>query len=480
VSLARQVVLHFLVVGLVFLAYNGLIYHYSKRLDAPDPILNYATLLTAVAALLAWGASIGFAWTRIVAPIRQLKSDALRAFPKDPPAPGEDDIQAVAAVVDEMSADVGRLRREREEVFQELCRVEADYGSIFDNAVAGIFQFDAKGSITVANPAFARMVGYQRPQDLVTAIGNVHRDLYADPQHQAEFEGLFRGGGTIEAQTQIYRRDGTIIWVLESAAIVGRGAGQYCCDAVVVDISSMKKAQESLRELSGLLLHSQEQERRRIARELHDSTGQVLAALEMNLHRLNELVPVLRDALSSSSDLAATCSKEIRSVSYLLHPPLLEDLGLVFTLRDYAEGFAARTGIAVKLDLPAEAPRLSQDVETGLFRVAQEGLTNIHRHAASPTARIRLMVSANEVVLEVQDHGQGIPPELLADEEWSFSKMGVGLRGMQERLRQLGGRLNIRSGGQGTTVTASLPLCQDSVPAGSPNVAGIPTGGGHE
>jgi signal transduction histidine kinase len=316
------------------------------------------------------------------------------------------------------------------------------------------------------------MVGYERPKDLVEAIGNVHENLYADPQHRARFEEMFRGGeGTIEAQTRIYRRDGTVMWVLESAAVVRRSATHSWCDAVVVDISSMKKAQESLRELSGHLLHSQEQERRRIARELHDSTGQVLAALEMNLHRLNELVPVLRDALSSSSDLAATCSKEIRSVSYLLHPPLLEDLGLVFTLRDYAEGFATRTGIEVALDLPSDPPRFSPDLETALFRVAQEALTNIHRHAATSDARVRLEVGADVIVLEVEDHGQGIPPELLADEERSLSRMGVGMRGMQERLRQLGGCLDIRSSGEGTTVTARLPLSPDSVPTRSLKVS---------
>jgi PAS domain S-box-containing protein len=352
--------------------------------------------------------------------------------------------------------------------------VEADYRFIVDNAVAGIFQFDAEGSIIVANPAFARMVGYERPKDLVDAIGNVHEDLYADPQHRARFEEMFRGGeGTIEAQTQIYRRDGTVMWVLESAAVVRRSAGPPWCDAVVVDVTSMKKAQETLRELSGTLLNSQEQERRRIARELHDSTGQVLAALEMNLHRLNDLVPVLRDTLSSSSDLAAICSKEIRSVSYLLHPPLLEDLGLVFTLRDYAEGFATRTGIEVTLDLPGDPPRFSPDLETALFRVAQEALTNIHRHAATSDAHVRLMVSADEIVLQVEDHGQGIPPELLADEERSLSRMGVGMRGMEERLRQLGGCLDIRSSGEGTTVTARLPISQDTVATRSLNASAV-------
>jgi PAS domain S-box-containing protein len=478
VSLAKRVVFHFLILIIVFLAYNGLVYHYSQILDSPNPALAYATILMAVAAMLALGGSIAFSWTQIVVPIQKLKRDAMRVFQKELPSSREDDIRAVVAAFDEMAVDLGRLRHEREEVAQELARVEADYRSIFDNAVAGIFQFDAEGSIIVANPAFARMVGYERPKDLVDAIGNVHEDLYADPKHRPRFEEMFRGGeGTIEAQTQIHRRDGTVMWVLESAAVVRRSAAPSLCDAVVVDISSMKKAQETLRELSGTLLNSQEQERRRIARELHDSTGQVLAALEMNLHRLNELVPVLRDTLASSSDLAATCSKEIRSVSYLLHPPLLEDLGLVFTLRDYAEGFATRTGIEVTLDLPGDPPRFSLDLETALFRVAQEALTNLHRHAATSDARVRLEVRADEIVLEVEDHGQGISPELLAGDERSLSKMGVGMRGMQERLRQLGGCLDIRSSSEGTTVTARLPISQDAVATRSltaPAVHGLP------
>jgi PAS domain S-box-containing protein len=475
VSLTRRFVLHFLLVLLVFLAYNGLVYHYVQRLDVVHSDLVYASVLVAGAATLALVVSIVLAWTGVVAPIKRLKQNAMRAIGKDLSVSREDDIGAVAAAVDEMSVDLSRLRHEHDEVTQELARVEADYRSIFDNAVAGIFQFDSTGSIIVANPAFAHMVGYQRPQELIDTVADVHQDLYVDPRHRTRFEELVRSGrGAIEGQTQIYRRDGTVTWVLESAAIVGHSAAHYHCDAVVVDISKMKKAQESLRELSGLLLHSQEQERRRLARELHDSTGQVLATLQMNLHRLNEIVPLLRDTLSSSSDLAATCSKEIRSVSYLLHPPVLEDLGLVFTLRDYVEGFATRTGIEVELDLPAEARRLSPDVETGLFRVAQEALTNIHRHAATSDARIQLKMDANEIVLEVQDHGQGIPPELLADEERSLSRMGVGVRGMQERLRQLGGSLDIRSSSQGTTVTARLPLSVDSVHALRPNRSPAP------
>jgi signal transduction histidine kinase len=233
-------------------------------------------------------------------------------------------------------------------------------------------------------------------------------------------------------------------------------------ETVLVDITPMKQAQESLRQLSALLLRSQDQERRRIARELHDSTGQLLAALELNLGRLDEVMPMVRESLSSSVDLASECTRQIRSMSYLLHPPMLEELGLLYALRDYTRGFSQRSGVEVALDAPTDLSRLSPDTELALFRVVQEALANIQRHSESRDAIVRIVSGSRSIRLEVEDHGRGIAPDLLTSNgEPSLAKMGVGLRGMEERLRHLGGRVTVESRRGRTLVRAEVPIGEE-------------------
>jgi PAS domain S-box-containing protein len=217
----------------------------------------------------------------------------------------------------------------------------------------------------------------------------------------------------------------------------------------------------SLSQLSGRLLSLQDEERRRIARELHDSTGQILSALTLNLavacRQATRMHRVVRERLSDAEDLAQRASTEIRTLSYLLHPPLLDETGLASTLREYAKGFGQRTGVEVELVIPSEWERLSQESDTTLFRIAQEALTNIHRHSGSKTAKIRLIRSATEVTLEVQDTGSGMAADTL-DFTGGADTLGVGIRGMSERMRQLRGRLEITSDRNGTTVRALLPV----------------------
>jgi PAS domain S-box-containing protein len=352
-----------------------------------------------------------------------------------------------------------RLRRERARMRHELLRAEADYGAIFDNAVAGILRTDTDGAVLMANGALARMLGYSSVDELRTQVTDVHQQLFADPDHRSRFEDRNERRGRVELETRVRRKDGSSLWVLESGTEGEGRDGSRVFEAVLVDITPMKQAQESLRQLSALLLQSQDRERRRIARELHDSTGQLLAALELNLARLDETMPLVRESLSSSIDLASECTRQIRSMSYLLHPPMLEELGLLYALRDYTRGFSQRSGIVVALDAPAEMDRLSPDAELALFRVVQEALANIQRHSGSRDALVRILARAGWVHLEVEDHGRGIPEDLLTSNgEPSLANMGVGLRGMEERLRQLGGRVVVESRRGRTVVTADLPL----------------------
>ncbi|MGH9323604.1 MAG: PAS domain-containing sensor histidine kinase, partial [Vicinamibacteria bacterium] len=414
-----------------------------------------------LAALLVW---FKLAWDHLVAPVRRLRDHALRAKERPSAEVPKNEIEAVAQAVTELSSDMGKLRRERARMRHELKRAEADYEAIFDNAVAGILRSDSEGGILMANRALARMLGYSSVDDLVTEIGDVHRQLFADPNHRARFEELHRRRGHVELETTVQRKDGSALWVLESAnAAEGRDGGAVY-ETVLVDITPMKQAQDSLRQLSALLLRSQDSERRRIARELHDSTGQLLAALELNLCRIDEVMPLVRDSLSSSVQIASECTRQIRSMSYLLHPPMLEDLGLLFALRDYTRGFSQRSGIDVLLDSPQEMDRLNPDTELALFRVVQEALANIQRHSESPDAVIRIVPRPGWMRLEIEDHGKGIAPDLLNfNGEPSLANMGVGLRGMEERLRQLGGRTTVESRRGLTLVRAEVPVADDFV-----------------
>ena len=226
--------------------------------------------------------------------------------------------------------------------------------------------------------------------------------------------------------------------------------------------AELDKANQSLRDLTARLLHFQDDERRRIARELHDSVGQTLAALSMNLSAVGADIQRLTKtaaAVADSETLVKDMTTDIRTISYLLHPPLLDEAGLASALRWYVEGLRTRSEVRVDLEVPDDFDRLPRDLETTIFRVVQECLTNIHRHSGSPIAQIRLYRSASDVQLEVRDEGQGIPPEKLS-EMASRGAPGVGIRGMRERIHQLGGTLEIGSNGhgKGTIVSVKLPV----------------------
>jgi PAS domain S-box-containing protein len=220
-------------------------------------------------------------------------------------------------------------------------------------------------------------------------------------------------------------------------------------------------ATESLRELSARLLRMRDDEQRRLARELHDSVGQLLAAIGMNIAAVSleadKLSPAAAKSVAENASLVEEVSREIRTISHLLHPPLLDEAGLASALRWYAEGFAKRSRIEVNLEIPSSVGRLHHDTEIALFRVVQESLTNIHRHSGSATATIRIHVYGERVVLEIQDQGKGIPQEKLRNLA-RMGRIGVGFGGMRERLRQLGGKLEVESSDNGTLIRATLPI----------------------
>jgi signal transduction histidine kinase len=226
------------------------------------------------------------------------------------------------------------------------------------------------------------------------------------------------------------------------------------------EVSVHRKTEEKLRELSLSVLRIQDEERRRVARDLHDTVGQTLTALKITLSTLENAVaqyPQTADFLTELNGLADQALREIRTTSYLLHPPLLDESGFAAAAAWYVDGFNKRSPIQVTLQLP-EGVHLPGTVEIVLFRVLQESLTNITKHAGSATVDVLLQVDQNVISLSVRDYGKGISAERIAKMNGSGSDVGVGIAGMRERLKELGGRLEIESDSTGTLLKAFVPL----------------------
>ena len=353
---------------------------------------------------------------------------------------------------------------QREDALRSANEELRKQAQLLDLAQDAIIVRDLSSVIIFWNTGAERTYGWNRAE----AVGKVTHVLldavfpagYEQAQQQLFNEGSWEGelvhtrsnGNRITvASRQVLQRDetGRPIAVLE----VNR------------DITERKQAEESTRDLSGRLLSMQDEERRRLARELHDSTAQKLTALSLNLaimEQFSEIThhPSAGRALTESLDLAKQTSAELRSVSYLLHPPVLDDGGLEKALDWYIKGFARRTKIDIELEVPSTTyERLPRELEMTLFRIVQEALTNIYRHSGSAVAGVRLWREPKGIKLEVWDRGKGLDPEIAQGTE-AGARLGVGIRGMIERVRQLGGRMTLRPGNPGTIVEVLLPLAQ--------------------
>ncbi|HEY2534905.1 MAG TPA: histidine kinase [Xanthobacteraceae bacterium] len=332
-----------------------------------------------------------------------------------------------------------------------LRRREHHYRRLFNNATFSAFLLEGERFVD-ANSTAVRMFGLESAG---SAAGLTPWEL--SPEHQPggqsseelarmRIETALRDGGTTFEWLHKRADTGRIFPAEVDLSSLSTGKSVLAL-AVVHDVTVRKRAEQDLRVLSAELMRLQDEERRRIGRDLHDSTGQTLAALELGLSQLMQNTQrdagARRELLEHCARLATQCSAEIRTASYLLHPPLLDELGLLSALRWLADGFHQRSAIEIRLDLPASMHRLPPDDELCLFRIAQEALTNIHRHAASPWAAIRLKVQSNSIMLEIEDAGRGMDTET--------PTLGVGLAGMRERIRQIGGIFSIEATSAGGT-----------------------------
>jgi signal transduction histidine kinase len=234
----------------------------------------------------------------------------------------------------------------------------------------------------------------------------------------------------------------------------------------VLQLKERRRAENAVRRLSARLLQAQDEERRKVARELHDGLGQYLAALKMNLDPLQRPeilgdVSLKTKLVSESLQLLDQAIAESRTLSHLLHPPLLDETGFASAAQWYIQGFSERSKIQVSLQLPSTKQRLPRDIELALFRVLQEGLTNVLRHSESSSAEVSLQISSGNVILAVSDRGKGMPATVLQQFSQTTTGTGVGLAGMRERVNEFGGQLTVRSEGRGTVLIATIPLGQN-------------------
>ena len=380
---------------------------------------------------------------------------------------------------DRRHAEAERLGEERFRILVEEVR---DYA---------IFMLDPTGHIISWNRGAERIKGYREEEILGKHFSTFYPQADRDAKKPEKELEIATRDGRIEDEGWRVRKDGSMFWANVIITALRDSSGQLIgFGKVTRDITEKMRAEgalrqsneeleqqvaermnaeerlheseDSLRRLSLSLLKTQDEERRRIGRELHDSVGQFLAALKMNLDSLCAAVDPesgeAGDILRQCAELAAESIKEVRTISYLLYPPMLEESGLQSAIQWYLDGFSKRSGIEVKIAAAANFGRMSRDAELAMFRVLQESLTNVHRHSGSATAEVALRMNEGHVILEVRDNGKGIPAEILEEaRKDSFGAFGVGLRGMKERMRQLGGDLELTASAKGTTVTAIIP-----------------------
>jgi PAS domain S-box-containing protein len=345
------------------------------------------------------------------------------------------------------------LVRERTLELERNTAQLAYQAELLDLANDAIFVRSADGRITYWNEGAERLYGWTKKEALNRSTHELIQTEF--PLDISEILGLDRWEGELQQR----RRDGSQVTVASRWTTLrdhnGKSVGWL---EINTDITARKRAEEAARSLSGRILTLQDDERRRIARGLHDSLGQYLTALKINLDRLSTSDNGNPALASESAGIVEKCLTETRTISYLLHPPMLDEAGFASAARWYVDGFSQRSGIKVNLHLPPELGRMHRDVEVALFRAVQEALTNTHRHSGGSMVDIHLSLDTKELQLKITDDGRGIPAKRLRGLIEQPAEAGVGLAGMRERMRELGGSLEIRSDRAGTMVAVCIPV----------------------
>jgi len=345
------------------------------------------------------------------------------------------------------------LVKERTQELEQNTAQLAYQARLLDLANDAIFIRNAADKISYWNEGAERLYGWASEEVLNRSVHEILRTEFPVPLLEIletdRWEGELRHTTKYGSQITVSSRWTTL------RDRNGKSEGWL---EINTDITARKRAEEAARRLSGRILSLQDDERRRIARGLHDSLGQYLAALKMNLDVFRTSKNDQAKLASDCAEIVDKCLNETRTISHLLHPPLLDEAGFDSAARWYVDGFSQRSGIKVNLNLPQKLSRMHRDVEVALFRAVQECLTNVHRHSGSSAVDVRLSLSAKQIRLEIKDDGRGIPQERLRSLNQGAADAGVGLAGMRERIREFGGSLEIRSERAGVTVIVRIPI----------------------
>jgi len=373
-------------------------------------------------------------------------------------------------------------KREREQAQNSLRLREAELGDLLENAPEGIQRVGADHKVAWANRALLQLLGY----DLQEYVAHDLANFFACREKFDEFWRRLMAREEIDNLPAEFRcKDGSVKHVLIHSNGLWNSDQFVYTRCFIRDVTEQRKAEVALREsearlrktkdeleqivqqrthalrrLSSHVLGLQDAERRRIARELHDSLGQYLAVLKLNIEMLRAN-PTSDELLAESEKLTERCISEMRTLSYLLHPPMIDEAGLASAARWYIDGFGERSGTKVMLETNEDFGRLPANMEVALFRILQEALTNVYRHARASAITVRISRDDAHAVMEIKDNGHGIAPDVLRRFRESGAGSGVGLTGMRERVRELRGKLIVESDEHGTTLRVTVPVAQN-------------------
>jgi PAS domain S-box-containing protein len=355
---------------------------------------------------------------------------------------------------------VGRDISERKQLEQQLVRSELEFATLVENSPDVICRLNPDLRYIYVSPNLKKIFGVAAAMFLDKRVDEIAVPDYDSRGFESRCrEAIDKKQGTVHEFQYRGRHFRTRIIPEYSS-----GGKVESVISISEDFTERLRSELELRRLTARLFNVQDDERRRIARELHDGASQNIAAISLNLRRLGKVTfnptPEVTRLLGDSEELAAQSLTELRTLAYLLHPPALDHAGLVHAIQRFVQGFSDRSGIQIDAAGVQDIGRLAPDTETALFRIVQESLTNVRRHSGSDTARIRLEKQGGEVKLQISDRGHGMPEgpgNVMAGEK---AEWGVGISGMRQRLAQLGGRLEIKSSVTGTTITAVVPASQ--------------------
>jgi PAS domain S-box-containing protein len=361
-------------------------------------------------------------------------------------------LRSKVAVFVELSRSAQRQRKQAE----ILAKAELKFRSLLEAAPDAMLITTAEGEIVLANSRSDDLFGYSRQELLGQNIRLLVPSWTLSSYNLGEATSVCKDGSTFPSEissSPLQTEEGLLI----TSAVRDISERKRAEQRIAEQTQQLHEANRELRHLSSRIVAIRDEERRRLGRELHDSQGQYLAAIKMNLEMIETtdaaLSPVQKSALTEAITLLERSMREIRVISHLLHPPLLDEIGLQAVVPWYLNSFSERSGIQIDLDMPSDIAKLPDQVELAVFRVLQECLTNVHRHSGSKVAKVKILPEETSVTLEVTDRGRG-----MSSQNGSDPVMGVGITGMRERVRELGGHFEINSSSEGTVVRAVLPF----------------------